>query len=341
MSNYSNESANIPCQKCLDKKVIYLTFDDGPEPGTISIYNKLKSLRIPATFFMVGENVIAHETGVFKKIGINMKPTPGLFKHIFNDPLFQIGNHSQTQSHQFYPSYYKSGLRIDSTTLAPSADSTKPEGRRSVLVDFELASIAFTHALNSTPEKYFEDRKKIIDYNYRGNTISKIFSDYGITYFRFLTGRLPGTNRWRIPNKTSSEWDWGGPDRDDEADDLYKNDYRIYGWNLEWQMTNETSVMSDDVNKEHLKGEDGWWDGYYAKENEQDDRLEQSVETMFSKVNSYLDGYIWSKKQCVILLHDRQFRPNIDGSNPYVEKLEQFIKKCQDKGYTFDVLENY
>lgn len=340
MSNHSNESASYPCQKCSGKKTIYLTFDDGPEPGTLDIYNKLNELRVPATFFFVGENVIASETGVLN-ISHNQTIAPGFFKTVFDNPLFQIGNHSQTQSRQFYLSYYDTGLRIDPTTLAPSADLSQPEGRRSVLVDFELASVAFTHALNGTPNQYIADRSKILDYGYRGDDVSGLFSGYGVEYFRFLTARMPGTNSWRLPNKRKTTWD-SGADRDDEADGLYNNGYHIIGWDYSWDMrADEGSDMSDAVNAENKRGGgDGFWDDYYTEEEKEKDRLIQSIDSIFSNLRSGVEGY-WDDGKCILLMHDRQFRSHPDGSNPYVEKLEQLIKKCQDSGYKFDVLENY
>jgi peptidoglycan/xylan/chitin deacetylase (PgdA/CDA1 family) len=345
MSNYSNKSANNPCQRCLDKKVIYLTFDDGPEPGTLDIYNKLNEIKIPATFFFVGENVIASETGALN-ISHNQTIAPGFFKKVFDNPLFQIGNHSQTQSHQFYDSYYEKGLKIDQKTLAPSA-TTKNEGRRSVLVDFELANVAFTHALDRTPNKYFEDRSKILDYGYRGDDVSGLFSKYEIVHFRFLAARMPGTNEWRLDGAENSLL-FGGV-RDDEADDLAKNKYKIYGWDIEWKMTNVTyqndsrknhkSVMSIDVLNEHNNNEDGWWDGYYNESNVNDDRLKVTADKIFSMTRRKLSRCL--NCQCVILMHDRQFRTTPDGSNPYIEELAKFIQKCQQEGYKFDVLENY
>ena len=345
--DYSKQSAKNPCQACPAgrQKIIYLTFDDGPEPGTISIYNKLKELGIPATFFFVGENVIAHESGEFEKIGITMTPQPGLFKQIFDDPLFQIGNHSQTQSHQFYQSYYETGLRIDPITKKPSAISAL-SGRRSVLVDFEFANLAFTHALNGTSDQYIADMQKFNNYTYRGSNVSGEFRKSGITHFRFLAARMPGTNRWRVPGNNDTAWEW--TDRDDEADDLKNNGYLVYGWDLEWEMSNDTSVMSKEVREEHLNNEDGWWDGYYKKSNKKDDHLDQSVNSMFSEIESELDLF-WDgtrfesteDTKAIILLHDRQFRPDSNTSNPYIDSLEKLIKKCQAKGYQFDVLENY
>jgi len=343
MSNHSNESSTYPCQKCLGKKTIYLTFDDGPEPGTLDIYNKLNDLGVPATFFMVGENVIASEMGNLN-ISNMQSIASGFFKQVFDNALFEIGNHSQTQSHQFYESFYDAGLRINTQTLSPNAQSSLDSnhiGRRSVLVDFELASVAFTHALSGNPEKYFEDRLKIAEYSYRGDDVSSLFSQYEISYFRFLTSRMPGTPRWRLPNKKDTAWDWlrDSADRDDEADDLFTNNHRVYSWDLEWHMDGG-STMSPDVRQEHLDGKDGWWDHYYSESHKDKDRPEESVQTLFNQTKSHLNGWT-TGGQCVILMHDRQFRSNPDGSNPYIELLSNFIEKCKDEGFEFDILENY
>lgn len=352
MRDYSRRSASYPCQACPEdrQKVVYLTFDDGPEPGTINVFNLLREMGVPGTFFMVGENVIAHETGVLNRLGLNMSPAPGLFKLMFDSPLIEIANHSQTQAHQFYQSYYESGLRIEADRGFPSADPGASAARRSVLVDFELANVAFSLALNGVPGQYTQERAKVSDQSYRGDNVRGQFSADGIGYFRFLAARLPGTNRWRIPENRSSVIDWGGADRDDEADDLEDNGYRVYGWDLEWQMTNETSRMSDDVRAEHLAGEDGWWDGYRRRSDDIHDHLQQSADTIFNRtrahLNSWRDGTAFessSDAKCVILMHDRQFRaPNNGGSsNPYIDALRAFIEKCQAEGYNFDVISNY
>lgn len=317
------------------KNVIYLTFDDGPEPGTREIYEVLKSQSVPATFFFVGENVIAMEDGTFKRKFPNWNLEPGLLKKIFSDPLFQIASHSQTQSHQFYQSYYKTGLRVNPKTLLPSATS-KQEGRRSVLVDFELTSMAFSYALKGVPQQYWKEMKKIKDYGFRGKDVTKKFLTLGVKpYSRFLTARMPGTNRWRLPKKRTTKWDWKA-DRDDEADDLFANDYRVYGWDLEWcfSRSDGRSDMSDDINQEHKKKKDGWWQ-YYGP-NISKDRPKETVAQMVKKTSTHLNN----NAQVVILMHDRQFRRGTK-KDLYTNLLLDFIKKCKEKGYFFDVLENY
>lgn len=352
MSNYSNKSANTTCQRCPkgQQKVIYLTFDDGPEPGTEEIYDALKSISIPATFFFVGENVIATENGTFQRRFPKWNLKPGLFKKIFNDPLFQIGNHSQTQSHQFYRSYYDKGLRINPKTLRPSATS-KHGSRRSVLVDFEFSSMAFSYALNGVAQQYPKEMFKVKDYGYRGKKVVDALKASKVKpYFRFLAGRMPGTNRWRLPKKKPSRWDFRGPDRDDEADNLFDNGYRIFGWDLEWHFSrsDKGSDMSDDVRKEHEAGKDGWWD-YYSSNISKDRPMEtadQMVKETSDKLDALSDFYshMGSSKdpQVVILMHDRQFRPGgKKDPKKYTNLLLDFVKKCKAKGLRFDVLENY
>lgn len=52
-----------------DKKVIYLTFDDGPHPEiTTFILNELKKYNAKATFFCIGKNVLAHPE-IYRRIG--------------------------------------------------------------------------------------------------------------------------------------------------------------------------------------------------------------------------------------------------------------------------------
>ncbi|HTB30639.1 MAG TPA: polysaccharide deacetylase family protein [Bacteroidia bacterium] len=61
------------------KKIVYLTFDDGPIPETTPyVLTTLKKYGIKATFFCVGENVKKH---------------PELYAHILEDGHF-VGNHT-------------------------------------------------------------------------------------------------------------------------------------------------------------------------------------------------------------------------------------------------------
>jgi len=73
------------------KKYIYLTFDDGPQPGTMECYHTIQQLGVKATFFMVG----MHEWDSFLK---------GIVDTINNDyPAILLANHSFT--HAFRDKY--------------------------------------------------------------------------------------------------------------------------------------------------------------------------------------------------------------------------------------------
>lgn len=69
---------------------IFITLDDGPQNGTRNCRNILKEYNVPATFFMIG----VHNEGKERK---------SLVDSIHNDPLFVIGNHSNT--HAYYNKY--------------------------------------------------------------------------------------------------------------------------------------------------------------------------------------------------------------------------------------------
>ena len=63
----------------MEKKIVYLTFDDGPIPeSTPYIIDTLKTYRIKATFFCVGENAKKHSE---------------LYKYITDEGHF-VGNHT-------------------------------------------------------------------------------------------------------------------------------------------------------------------------------------------------------------------------------------------------------
>lgn len=52
---------NLTWDIATNKKVIYLTFDDGPTPETTSwVLSELKKYNAKATFFCIGKNIIAH-----------------------------------------------------------------------------------------------------------------------------------------------------------------------------------------------------------------------------------------------------------------------------------------
>jgi peptidoglycan-N-acetylglucosamine deacetylase len=76
------------------KKKIYLTFDDGPNPGTRNVIDALKEAQIPATFYMIGVHRYRNED------------LP-IWKEINTYPFFEVCNHSFTHAYfNQFPKYY-------------------------------------------------------------------------------------------------------------------------------------------------------------------------------------------------------------------------------------------
>lgn len=77
------------------KKYVYLTFDDGPQPGTMNVYHTLQSLGVKGTFFMVG----LHAT-----YGKTMRSVVDTIRNSYPDIL--LANHSYTHANGHYMSFY-------------------------------------------------------------------------------------------------------------------------------------------------------------------------------------------------------------------------------------------
>jgi len=83
-----------------NKNKVALTFDDGPAIGvTRSIIETLKKNDVPATFFLLGQNVFLN---------------PNLAKEI-SDSGFEIGNHSFTHAKNIHSSQNRLNLEVRST----------------------------------------------------------------------------------------------------------------------------------------------------------------------------------------------------------------------------------
>lgn len=68
------------------KRLVALTFDDGPGPYTLRVAHELERLHVPATFFQVGSEM--HDFGEAAK-------------EVAANPLFVLGNH--TENHRALP----------------------------------------------------------------------------------------------------------------------------------------------------------------------------------------------------------------------------------------------
>jgi peptidoglycan/xylan/chitin deacetylase (PgdA/CDA1 family) len=77
------------------KKKIYLTFDDGPNKGTMNVLNAVKEDSIPASFFIVGKHT--NESPGQKETWEQLKA----------DSAIELCNHSYTHALNHYTKYYE------------------------------------------------------------------------------------------------------------------------------------------------------------------------------------------------------------------------------------------
>lgn len=75
-------------------RTVYLTFDDGPLPGTSNILEVLEAEQVPATLFMVGMHAQASASN------------RTLVQRAKSLPLVTIGNHSYSHAYNHYRHFY-------------------------------------------------------------------------------------------------------------------------------------------------------------------------------------------------------------------------------------------
>lgn len=90
------ETPKLEENKDIDKKIVYLTFDDGPSENTIKIIDILNRYNIKATFFLVGYNIINNNNYILKRL--------------YNENHY-IGLH--TISHDYYYLYKHKNAHIN------------------------------------------------------------------------------------------------------------------------------------------------------------------------------------------------------------------------------------
>jgi peptidoglycan/xylan/chitin deacetylase (PgdA/CDA1 family) len=87
------------------ERTIYLTFDDGPLPGTANVLSVLKAENVPAAMFMVGLHVETQPGG------------RALLDEAKAMPLVTVGNHSCSHANNHYRAYYANTQAVVSDML--------------------------------------------------------------------------------------------------------------------------------------------------------------------------------------------------------------------------------
>jgi peptidoglycan/xylan/chitin deacetylase (PgdA/CDA1 family) len=82
-------------KKTVHKKKIYLTFDDGPNKGTMNVLNAVKADSIPASFFIVGKHVF------------DSPEQMATWQQLKEDGTIELCNHSYTHALNHYTRFYQ------------------------------------------------------------------------------------------------------------------------------------------------------------------------------------------------------------------------------------------
>ena len=92
----SGAIAGTPASKDSTLKYVYLTFDDGPDAGTLNVYNICKEKGVKASFFIIGEHAnYRHGRSILDTMRKDMRH-------------FMFANHSYTHAgHNRYLSFYE------------------------------------------------------------------------------------------------------------------------------------------------------------------------------------------------------------------------------------------
>jgi peptidoglycan-N-acetylglucosamine deacetylase len=82
------------------KKKIYLTFDDGPNKGTATVMNILKDEQVPASLFVIGEQVYGSKAQALT------------WQQLQQCENIEVCNHSYTHAHNQYVQFYSAPMDV-------------------------------------------------------------------------------------------------------------------------------------------------------------------------------------------------------------------------------------
>lgn len=129
----SKKRQDLLIQKYKDKKLIALTFDDGPGKYTSALVDELKKRNIPVTFFLLGENAIKF---------------PSVIK-------FEIDAGNEVGIHSYKHSLF---TKLTDTQISEQIDKTKYIILNEVDIDIPLIRVPYG-AINKKVEKVLEEKK--------------------------------------------------------------------------------------------------------------------------------------------------------------------------------------
>lgn len=188
-------------------------------------------------------------------------------------------------------------LKISVFIVGEHAEKSKQLGNYYKLYEenpfVEAYNHSYTHANDHYKEFYSNPQQVLKDIQKNEQQLN----------LRYKVVRLPGRNMWRIGGRKKDD----GVSGSAAADLLEKNNYKIYGWDLEWQ-------------------------------HKQNGEPVQTVDEMLNEIETRQNsGNTFTQNHLVLLLHDEMFQKKWEES-----ELKQLIDKLrQHDNYVFEHLRFY
>lgn len=310
---------------------VFLTFDDGIQAGTEEVLAVLKETGVKATFFLVGIQL----SYSYKR---DCKSCLRLLKEIYENHA--IGNHSYSHANNEFSEYYaKHGVIVDNN-----------EKMRSILEDFEINKNLINKFIRLIDNREVPDIECLLSKNQK-----------------MQLARLPGRNSWHLSisandaplSKSSAFFSSCEKGTENISEQLFRNNYEVFGWNAEWNMSFEFYLEAVLLKREkkasglfdYNKDEDTQPDfDMYSKENLSKDRLTETHSNCIEKLTkSAVDN------KSVLLMHDRSFRSGFKERNysdnlteniypinkSEADKLKSLIDHLKQQGVKFKSLDEY
>ena len=239
-----------------------------------------------------------------------------LLRNIYQN--HDIGNHSYSHANDFYSNFYTQGLKIG---VLPSGGFAF----RQVVEDFEKNNKIIVEYLKRAGLQVPDNKK-------------------------FLNARFPGRNSWIFPGVEDLR-----PDTKEEAKELSKLGYNIWGWDSEWKMSFDfageaRSMVNSALNSSTLNWSDERQTHPFfemdSTVNIHKDRLIESWESEFDDIMDKLDPGIFesnpkNKGKVVVLMHERSFRTDENGRNNSAIKLWRLIEELKKENVSFKTISEY
>lgn len=308
---------NDPIPKMDDettKKYVYLTFDDGLQPGTKEILDVMDEEGVPGTFFLVGVHTEFYLKHINEREGMN------LMLRLYRKHL--IANHTYSHAHNKYPHFYGVGT--------PLPKSLPP---RSVLEDFQKNEEVLRDIVIKSGAPFYEEFKFKVA-RFPGRNTWRI---PGIKQIDPFNSKDTATETEQLFSDNYMIYGW---DTEWDVDWAHASTY-VSG--LDSVAHFDTSTTESSLPLEWDWAEDHPFFDFSRDDldlvNETELKVKSDILSMASGGVPAGHGPVKRPGKVVLLIHDRTFR-DLKSSRP-VEKLRLLIQDLKKEGFIFSTLDRY